>query len=35
MSEFPWMGAVFAGVVLVFAIFMIANVGKNVSDDIC
>jgi hypothetical protein len=35
MSEFPWMGAAFAGVVLFFAIFMITNVGKNVSDDIC
>ena len=35
MNEFPLMGAAVAGLILCFAIFMIANVGKNVSDEIC
>lgn len=35
MDEFPWMGAAFASVVFFFAVFMIKNVGKNVSEDIC
>jgi len=35
MNEFPWLGAAFAFGILCFAIFMIRNVGKNVSDDMC
>ena len=35
MSEFPWMGVAFASAILLFAVFMITSVGKNVSDDMC
>lgn len=35
MNEFPWLGAAFALLILGFAIFMITNLGSNVSDDIC
>lgn len=35
MNEFPWMGAAVAGVIFLFAVFMIRNVGKNVEDEIC
>jgi len=35
MNEFPWMGASFAALIVCFAFFMISNVGKNVSKDIC
>ena len=35
MSEFPWLGAGFAAFIVCFAVFMIGNLGKNISDDIC
>jgi hypothetical protein len=35
MNEFPWMGAAFALGIVSFAVFMILNIGKNVSDDMC
>lgn len=35
MDEFPVLGAAVAALILFFSVFMIANVGKNVNDEIC
>ncbi len=35
MDEFSWVGAGFAAFIVCFATFMIFNMGKNVTDEIC
>ncbi|MBS1161511.1 MAG: hypothetical protein H6R15_3930 [Proteobacteria bacterium] len=35
MNEFPWLGASFALLILFFAVFMIAKLGKNIIEEKC